>query len=298
MNFLRSNNAAGQGVELRNGNLCAIFFLITFCGIQLLTVQKASSQVVWVDLGGFELGYELSTSGSFLSPWEQFDIKLYGDVPLAEDAIGLRFDLVLASEVTVETNGAVSLPGTSWLGNDDELTTGYNQNGAIEEVEVYRTDENIRSGQGWVANLHCEVGANGIQTNQVVTTLGGITILAENMDMRLTSGTNQGSPIQHGSHTTDTDHPVSAPQKELDLLSRVEEVKVFPNPCMDYFQLSGHAGKSMEIMLYNMEQKLVMHKEVAPGGKIDVRNLPPGIYYLNIGSTENVKPQVIKLVKR
>ncbi len=297
MKNLRSSNAAGQGAGLRKGNLCAKFSHYIVCLLFIFVAKNAFSQVTWADFGDYRLGYELSTSQSILSAGQQFHIKLYGDVNLAAQAKGFRFDLMLDTEISVDATGSVSLPISSFLGNSDELTTSFQHAGGVDKVEVYRSDDGMRTGEDWVVSLHCSVGPNGIQASRVVSSCGGVVIMSENPDLRISPGAGQGGMItQRGG--ANTDELLSPGQSQEWEALTPAKIKVFPNPTTHWVQLQGLGGEIKQVTLYDFNQRPVLRQEVNEDEMIYVEHLAPGVYHLLVEPSASEKPQVIKLLKR
>ena len=295
MKNLRSSNAANQAVQLRKGNLCAIFSLILFFGIQFSPLQKAYSQVVWTDFGDYQLGYELSSSQSFFFNGDQFDIKLYADVPAAAQAIGVRFDLDLDAEVSVDASAPLSTPGSSWLGNSDDLTTVHQQVSGEERGSVYRTDEPERSGNGWVLSMHVTVGTNGVPASQVVDNLGGVVILAENMDMRTAPVAAGEQGEGSGGQQSDLEPETSSPLFASEL---VNEVSVYPNPCTDWVQFHLEGNDTQTATVYTMDRQVALQQNVYSGQKVNLGHLQAGIYLVILSSSDGSASRPIRLVKQ
>lgn len=87
--------------------------------------------------------------------------------------------------------------------------------------------------------------------------------------------------------------------------SPVRGVRVFPNPCQDYFVLNVKVNgkEKLNLFLYDLSGNLLIRKEVFAGTKtlneyrFDLKLLPPGNYLLKLIGKDNVK-QTIKIQKR
>jgi len=73
-----------------------------------------------------------------------------------------------------------------------------------------------------------------------------------------------------------------------------EEIELYPNPSGDYIHFSGIADP-VSFSIYNSNGR-ELHSGLSSEGKIDVRNLPTGMYYLHAqGSRHIISEKFIKL---
>lgn len=78
-------------------------------------------------------------------------------------------------------------------------------------------------------------------------------------------------------------------------VNQVQEFKIIPNPCIDYFMIDG-INTPFDAHIYNNRGRLVKHLIDHPKKRIELRDLSPGMYQIFIKS-DNVK-LTQRIVKR
>jgi len=70
-----------------------------------------------------------------------------------------------------------------------------------------------------------------------------------------------------------------------DINSLIEEPRVYPNPSGGYLSLERKTSEPASVMIHNLGGALVMQTSIAELiSTIDLRALPPGMYFLSVGS--------------
>ncbi|MEM7038248.1 MAG: T9SS type A sorting domain-containing protein [Bacteroidota bacterium] len=310
MKNLRSNNAAGQSAGLRKGNLCAKKFALNcffalFCAAFFAT-QTVQAQVTWIDMGGYKLGYELSTTATEIPANERFHIKLYGDAPISEEAIGVRFEVMLGEGVDIQGGGMISVPGSSWLGLSNELTTAHQTTAEFEEVQVHRTDLAIRDGIGWVISLHVQVGPDPVNASGVVANLGGSLVIMDNVQMRLAPSANTFPNQATHDEISLNILPNAQPGPATSTLrgsnpfsqSLPVNVAVYPNPCTNWFKLQAPGNNTWKVTVLSMDQTPVIRRLIVPGQSVDMQMFPDGTYIVILEEVNGPGRHNFTLLKR
>ncbi len=75
-----------------------------------------------------------------------------------------------------------------------------------------------------------------------------------------------------------------------------EEIELFPNPCSDYLVLKSSTSKINSIIIYNQLQKIVLRNETILNDNINVKQLEPGIYFMDCIS--NLSLRKFKFIKQ
>ncbi len=109
---------------------------------------------------------------------------------------------------------------------------------------------------------------------------------------------NQVLVATHGRGLWTADPPKEITLSTLDNLN-AQNVNLYPNPATDriWVELPNTAGKSYQILLYNVEGKTVWEGKNTGGGKIEISlsSLPKGLYqfYATTGK-EHFRAKVVK----
>lgn len=74
------------------------------------------------------------------------------------------------------------------------------------------------------------------------------------------------------------------------------ELKVFPNPTTNYFELKG-ANNVDRVVVYNIIGRELRSFNAAPGKRYDVNNLPNGLYLVSLVSNESGILKTLRLSK-
>jgi len=77
----------------------------------------------------------------------------------------------------------------------------------------------------------------------------------------------------------------------------IQELKIFPNPTSDYFQLSNSKDVD-KISIYNIVGKEMKTYKVEHGSSYDVTYLPVGMYLVRLYDSKNSVKKVLRLSKR
>lgn len=75
---------------------------------------------------------------------------------------------------------------------------------------------------------------------------------------------------------------------------------VFPNPSTDYLTLKvqDYEDKKMEYQLFDMQGKLLINEQILVNQtQINMNNLPPATYFINVVNQENKRVQSFKIIK-
>jgi hypothetical protein len=73
-----------------------------------------------------------------------------------------------------------------------------------------------------------------------------------------------------------------------DFIRTATAVKLFPNPSIDYIQISG-LTKTEGYNIYNILGAEVNNGNITNNEKIDIRNLTNGLYFLELKSGNSIK---------
>jgi len=73
-------------------------------------------------------------------------------------------------------------------------------------------------------------------------------------------------------------------------------IKIYPNPVLDYVNIN-YSSKIESVEIYNVAgQKVATKSWNADSGTMDMRNLAPGMYIINLKSGNDVK--AVKVIKK
>lgn len=69
--------------------------------------------------------------------------------------------------------------------------------------------------------------------------------------------------------------------------NNLQDINIFPNPTTDYLNITTKGQKVIKLSLYDMTGKIVLAKDLEE--KIDIRNLPTGVYILKVETSGQTK---------
>ena len=76
--------------------------------------------------------------------------------------------------------------------------------------------------------------------------------------------------------------------------NEVSAIRVYPNPVDDFVSFYLPRGGKYEVSLYDICGNLLRQKEVRDGSRLDMRFLPPGLYFLKLQDDASTLLKVIK----
>ncbi len=238
----RNQCVKGPGALCRN--LPPLFILLLLSVPRSLSAQAPAIQ--WVDCDSFRVGYQWDNASDTLTASSKVDLKLYLDTDVS--CLGVTFDLDFGSGIGADLDLPQTLPATSFLGSASQLTASY-QSGE-DQWTVLRNDTCTQLGNDKVLTLHLEVGNEDILRSSAVQALGGI-ITVENFDLK------RAWP--------ETETTVPLP---------------YPNPSQGWIRMA-HA-QPLPYQLYQAGGRLIDAGTLPPGQALDLRQLPPGVYWWTV----------------
>ncbi|MEO5675114.1 MAG: T9SS type A sorting domain-containing protein, partial [Chitinophagales bacterium] len=72
-----------------------------------------------------------------------------------------------------------------------------------------------------------------------------------------------------------------------DAVKETTAIKLFPNPTNDVFKISCDQGQGKQLILFNSTGRMIFEKQVTCGDRVNVSELPDGIYFVKIRSASN-----------
>ena len=197
--------------------------------------------------------------------------KLYLDDLEVSDCYGGNFGITLGTGVTEASAPVLSLPVTSWLGDDEDLETAFaTESGGNLSAEVWRSDTLDRSGSGHVLTIDLLVGDSAVLADQVIQSMGGSLIMVDNMDMKWFA--TQPDPI-----------------------SRLE---VFPNPARESIRIKHPEPDRLRVRLINPLGHSAIGKRPDVGGRISLEGIAPGLWILEVYDPPTQRRETTRLVVR
>ena len=243
--------------------LCSFFFTLS------LSAQGPS--IHWTDLDSFKVGYQLSTSATTLAAEEQFSVKLYLQTLGTTDCLGGKFDLSYSSEVSPDPMDAHGIPENSWLGSASELVSSFSEDpmDPTSTLKVARTDNDFRSGNGWVLTANLVVGGTAINAADAVTALAGGLIVEENMDMKMAA-----------------------------LQNEIQSLRIFPNPFAETITVDAKQPEKLSLVLRDLQGNLILRTHPHRDGTIDAHGIPSGIYLMELQSEKGERMLSKKMIRK
>lgn len=82
-----------------------------------------------------------------------------------------------------------------------------------------------------------------------------------------------------------------------DLTARKEGLKIYPNPAQDFIEFKGKTENYSTAKIYSLDGKLIKTSDVK-AGKVQVSELPPAAYFIEVSAKDNKKPEASKFIKK
>ena len=250
----------------------------------------------WEGVVYLQLNHDESTEASDIDPDLIKSVKTYGVFKQGEDEVEKEFcsfekdefdteglQIVNYKKINLETE-----PGyeTMWKSVKDLYDAGYD----MQSAEV-KAQWKVISQDLWKANMPTKMYTEVTYEVAAAQHTPETPVVPEeevqmNLPYRAASSNiykkySNWAPVSE----PDYDHPITG----IDDVKVSEEVKVYPNPSSDYFNVVGVDG---ELCLYNLAGSLVKKAYANGSATINVSDLNKGVYMLKAG--EIVKKVIVK----
>ncbi len=246
--------------------------------------------------------YEITLQGDiFVEPGDmvELDIIMGSETEALLDIYGFTFPFEYNPEVFVPETVEVKFDANSWLtyGSPVLHMTRNNLDGEVE-VGFTRTNGIAINGRGKVATARFVIsddingfipgGDDGPQ--QIAIPLGGNEAI-----VGTSGGQNFGVRVKPTQLIIQLNN-----EPTLEELNDPLKLKVFPNPTADYLNLYLNGGQHIQdATLYNLtgQQMLDVRQVEARETRLNVSNMPTGVYILSVNTDTGVINKKIEIVK-
>lgn len=82
-----------------------------------------------------------------------------------------------------------------------------------------------------------------------------------------------------------------------ELAAKKQGLKLYPNPAQDFVSFTGDADGYSTAKIYSLDGKLIKTSDVK-SGKVQVSDLPPSSYFIEVSEKNNSKTQTSKFIKK
>ena len=124
----------------------------------------------------------------------------------------------------------------------------------------------------------------------VSTLLRSVSLVGDSMVFTASDGTIIAVFDKYSYHRIvfTNDHPETSL-----LISQQRHICVFPNPTYDSVHIRGlNEEEEVDVVIYDIQGKIVVHKRIKANASIDVNKLPTGTYFFQVNGETN------KLIKQ
>ncbi|MEM0998231.1 MAG: T9SS type A sorting domain-containing protein [Bacteroidota bacterium] len=230
----------------------------------------AQDFVQWTDCAGFKIGYAISTSGDTIAANEQFSILLYLDAPFSASAFGSWWEVNLTPSV-VPVAAPVRIHTSAWLGSPAALSvlSPAVAGGSTIYCSVERRDQRIGSGRGPLLVAEFRADSQSVAVADLVTAFAGGIIMEENIDLKWGA---------------------TAPPEAA--------VTLYPNPARDWVCIDARLPVDFRVRAIDLRGKVYSLASPQANGRLDLADLPAGVYWLEMTETTTGYRTGCKLIHR